>query len=124
MKKAEQKVYKERLLELRARMRGDVSALATSTLSVSTDGNGSSSGVPSHIADIGSDTFEQHNTLSIMDTEGQTLEDIEAALERIEEGVYGLCTECNGRIPKLRLNAIPYTLHCVKCASELESQGF
>ena len=124
MKKAEQKVYKERLLELRARMRGDVSALATSTLSVSDDGNGSSSGVPSHIADIGSDTFEQHNTLSIMDTEGQTLEDIEAALERIEEGVYGLCTECNGRIPKLRLNAIPYTLHCVKCASELESQGF
>ena len=124
MKKAEQKVYKERLLELRARMRGDVSAMATSTLSLSESGNSNSSGVPSHIADLGSDTFEQHNTLSIMDTEGRTLDDIEAALERIEEGVYGLCTECNGRIPKLRLNAIPYTPNCVKCASELESQGY
>ena len=124
MKKAEQKVYKERLLELRARMRGDVSAMATSTLSLSENGSSSSSGVPSHIADLGSDTFEQHNTLSIMDTEGKTLDEIEAALERIEEGVYGLCIECNARIPKLRLNAIPYTPYCVKCASELESQGY
>jgi DnaK suppressor protein len=120
MKKAEQKVYKERLLEIRARMRGDVSAMATSALSAPTDGSGSS--MPSHLSD-GGDTYEQHNTLSIMDTEGETLDQIEAALERIEEGVYGLCVECEGRIPKLRLNAIPYTPYCVKCASELESQG-
>jgi RNA polymerase-binding transcription factor DksA len=55
-----------------------------------------------------------------MESEEETLEQIEAALERIEDGVYGLCLECESRIPKARLNAIPYTPHCVKCASKLE----
>ena len=39
----------------------------------------------------------------------------------VEDGVYGLCVECEGRIPKTRLNAIPYTAYCVKCASKLEN---
>ena len=69
---------------------------------------------------MGSDTFEQDNTILLMNSEGETLVQIEAALERIEESVYGLCIECNGRIPKTRLNVIPYTAHCVKCASKLE----
>ena len=78
------------------------------------------SAVPSHIADMGSDTFEQDNTILLMNSEGETLTHIEAALERIEGGTYGICTECEGKIPKTRLKAIPYTPHCVKCASELE----
>ena len=82
---------------------------------------GSVSAVPSHIADMGSDTYEQDNTLRLMDNEGEVLDEIEAALERIEDGVYGSCVECSGRIPKMRLNAIPYTPYCVKCASEIES---
>ena len=82
---------------------------------------GSGSAVPSHIADMGTDTYEQDNTLRLMDNEGGTLELIEGALERIEDGVYGSCVECSGKIPKMRLKAIPYTPYCVKCASELES---
>jgi RNA polymerase-binding transcription factor DksA len=82
---------------------------------------GSVSAVPSHIADIGSDTFELDNTLLLMSNEGETLEQVELALERIEEGVYGSCMECGKAIPKLRLNAIPYTPYCVKCASQIEA---
>jgi len=48
------------------------------------------------------------------------LEQIEAALERIEENTFGQCEECGAKIPKTRLNAIPYVALCVKCASNNE----
>jgi len=124
MKKADVKPFKEMLLVLRARLRGDVSALADAALSKSGgQGRGGASAVPSHIADMGSDTFEQDNTILLLNSEGETLTCIEAALERIEEGTYGICTECDSKIPKMRLKAIPYTPHCVKCASELEESN-
>jgi len=119
MKKTEVKPYKEMLLALRARLRGDVNTLANAALSAGTGGSSSSS-VPSHMADMGSDTFEQDNAILLMNSEGETLTAIEGALERVEEGIYGFCLECSGKIPKTRLKAIPYTPHCVKCASELE----
>ena len=122
MKKSELKPYKETLLALRSRLRGDVSTLADAALIKSSSGMGGSvSAGPSHIADIGSDTFELDNTLLLMSNEGETLEQVELALERIEEGVYGSCMECGKAIPKLRLNAIPYTPYCVKCASQIEA---
>ncbi len=124
MKKAEVKPFKELLLALRARLRGDVSTLASSALSASGSGSAGSSSVPSHMADMGSDTFEQDNTILLMNSEGETLTAVEGALERVEEGVYGVCLECQSKIPKTRLKAIPYTPHCVKCASELEDDNY
>ena len=121
MKKRESRVYKERLLFLRARLRGDVTAMADAALNKTrSEACGDLSSMPIHMADVGSDNYEQEFTLSLMETEEGTLDQIEAALERIEDAAYGACVECAGRIPKTRLNAIPYTPHCVKCASELE----
>lgn len=121
MKKADAKIYKERLLILRARLRGDVSALADSALGSHRSESRGESKTPTHMADVGSDNYEQTLTLSLMENEEERLDQIEAALERIEDGSYGLCVECDGRIPKARLNAIPFTSYCVKCASKLES---
>ena len=84
-----------------------------------TEASGDLSSMPIHMADIGSDNFDQEFTLSLMENDGGTLEQIEDALERIESGTYGACVECGGRILKTRLNAIPYTPYCIKCASEL-----
>ena len=121
MKKADMKVYKERLLALRARLRGDVSAMADSALrKTRLEASGDLSSMPIHMAELGSDNFEQEFTLSLMETEEGTLEAIETALERIEDSVFGKCTECNGVISKTRLNAIPYTPLCIKCAEALE----
>ena len=121
MKKPDVKVYRGRLLVLRARLRGDVNQLADAALKKSrSEANGDLSSMPIHMADIGSDNFEQEFTLSLMETEGATLEKIETALEGIEDGTYGQCEECGGRIPKKRLDAIPYTAMCVKCASQFE----
>lgn len=120
MKKAEMKVYKERLLALRARLRGDVTQMADAALKKNRmDGAGDISSMPIHMADLGSDNYEQEFTLSLMENEEGTLGAIELALERIEEGIYGQCDECGGKIPKARLNAIPYSACCVKCASNM-----
>ena len=118
MKKADRKVFKERLLALRARLRGDVSAMADSALRKESGGEMSS--MPIHMAELGSDNFEQEFTLSIMETEEGTLGAIEASLERIEDGGYGKCAECEGVISQMRLNAIPYTPVCIRCAEALE----
>jgi len=121
MKKSEVKVYKERLLTLRARLKGDYNALAEAALNKTrSEASGDLSSMPIHMADVGSDNFEQEFTLGLMENDGETLEMIELALERIEEGVYGACVECERVIPKTRLNAIPHTPLCVRCASKLE----
>jgi DnaK suppressor protein len=83
------------------------------------ESNGDLSSMPIHMADMGTDNFEQEFTLSLMENEEDTLTAIENALERIEQGVYGACEECAGKIPKTRLQAIPYTPYCVKCAEKL-----
>lgn len=123
MKKADVKPFKEMLLALRARLIGDVSTLADAALSTAGGKNGASA-VSNHMADMGSDTYEQDNTILLMNNEGETLVQIEGALERIENGVYGSCMECSGKIPKMRLKALPFTPYCVKCASELETSQF
>ena len=121
MKKADVKIYKERLLALRARLRGDVNQMADAALNKSrTEANGDLSSMPIHMADMGTDNFEQEFTLSLMESDAGILDKIESALERIEDGAYGSCEECGARIPKTRLNAIPYATMCVKCASEYE----
>ena len=123
MKKPELQSYKDQLLILRARVRGDVNQMADSALKKSrSEANGDLSSMPIHMADIGSDNFEQEFTLSLMESDGGTLAQIETSLERIEEGSYGQCEECGMKIPKSRLNAIPYATLCVRCAEQQEQQ--
>lgn len=122
MKKSESKEYKKALVVMRGRIRGDVSGMADAALKKTrSESSGDLSSMPIHMADIGTDNFEQEFTLSLMENDEETLGQIEAALERIEEGVYGLCVECEGKILKTRLQAIPFTPYCVKCASKLQS---
>ena len=121
MNHADVQAYKERLLVLRARLRGDVSDMADAALKKNrAEDNGDLSRMPIHMADLGTDNFEREFTLSLMESEEDTLGRIEASLERIEDGTYGDCGECGAKIPKARLNAIPYATLCVKCASQSE----
>ena len=76
--------------------------------------------MPNHMAELGSGNFDQELTLSLLGSENDALDQIEAAIERIEDGTYGQCEECGRKIAKPRLEAIPYTARCVRCASEQE----
>ncbi|HBE67582.1 MAG TPA: hypothetical protein DDW52_05470 [Planctomycetaceae bacterium] len=75
---------------------------------------------PIHPAEVGTHSFEQEFTLNMMSSDSKHLERVEAALEKISAGTYGLCEECDRRIPKARLEIIPDTPYCVECASRLE----
>ncbi len=73
--------------------------------------------MPTHMAELGSESFDQELTLSLLGSERDALDQVEAALARIEAGVYGRCETCGRKIPKSRLEAIPYAAQCVACAS-------
>ena len=107
---AELEAYKNKLIALRDRICGDVSAM---TEGAETAGNLSSA--PSHMADVGSDHFEREQTFSFIQSDNAILKLIEEALVRIREGTYGICENCGCTIPKVRLNFLLYTATCVNC---------
>jgi len=118
---AELENFKEKLLVIRARLRGNVINMVDVALNKNRmDSSGDHSAMPIHMADIGSDNFEQEQTLSFMQSEHGLLEMVDEALARVKEGTYGICEGCECRIPKARLNAIPYAVKCVKCAASDE----
>jgi DnaK suppressor protein len=121
MKKTEMLAFKEKLHAIRARLRGDVSTMAQVALRKSGMEGSDNAGMPIHMAELGSDNFEQEFTISLMETDEDMLGMIEAALDRISEGNFGQCVQCDGQIAKARLNAIPYTPVCIKCAEAAES---
>ena len=124
MTKAELDTYQETLLALRNRLSGDVSHLADEALRArGGEASGSLSNAPLHMADLGTDNFEQDFTLGLLQNQEQALTEIGEALERLRRGTFGHCEECQSAIPKARLKALPYTRHCVACARKLQQSS-
>ena len=122
MNKSQLRPYKQRLLALRARLRDDVHDMVDAALtSPRSDENGGLSRMPIYIGDVAADYFETEFTVGLMESKDETFNQIEEALERMEAGVYGTCSDCGGEIPKARLNAIPYATRCVQCATQVET---
>ena len=123
MTKVQLETYRQRLVALRDRLQGAVSHLANEALRhTGGEASGSLSNTPLHMADLGSDNFEQEFNLSLLENQGQRLEEIGAALQRLDAGRYGLCEgeDCGKSIPKARLDALPFTRYCVECARKQE----
>jgi DnaK suppressor protein len=111
--------YKSRLLDLRSRLRGEVAQMADGALETPlTESNGDLSSA----ADLGTDNFEREFTLSLVEGKDAILEQIDEALERIAEGTFGICDVCEAKIPRARLDAIPYASYCVECAAKQERE--
>jgi DnaK suppressor protein len=125
MNNAELDAYRQQLLSLRDRLGADVSDLAGEALHRDGDqGGGNLSHLPLHMADVGTDNYEQENTLNLLAREERLLKEIDAALERIQRGTFGRCEECQGGIqPKARLKELPYTRYCVDCARKLDQRN-
>jgi DnaK suppressor protein len=65
--------------------------------------------------DQASDDNEVHVNLRLLQTDAKLLRAIEAAIERIDKGLYGICTNCDQEISVARLNAVPWTSVCIAC---------
>jgi DnaK suppressor protein len=113
--------YRQTLQSLRARLRGDLDQMTDEALRRDNGGGtGNLSNVPLHMADLGTDNYDQEFTLGLIENEQETLELINEALARMEKGTYGQCVECAEPISRPRLQAIPYARHCIRCARKLE----
>src|SRR6266480_6471632 len=117
MTKTDLETFRQSLLNLRARLSGNLSHLAEEALrTTGGENSGGLSNTPNHMADLGTDNFEQEFTLSLIESEEGRMKEINAALDRIEHGGFGRCEECQKVIPKARLQALPFTRYCVDCA--------
>lgn len=110
-------LYRERLLSLRARLQGDMTQMEDNALSKDSS---RATSMPTDMAELGSDNFDQELTLNLLGNGKDTFDEIDGALKRIEEGSFGQCQECGKKIPDPRLEAIPYAALCVQCASRQE----
>ncbi|MFA5238151.1 MAG: TraR/DksA C4-type zinc finger protein [Phycisphaerae bacterium] len=113
--------FKQMLLEKRGELLSNVSEMEDETLNKSRlNAAGDLSSMPIHMADLGTDNYDQEFTLGLMDSERKLLKEIDDALQRIENGVYGLCEGTGGQISKARLEAQPWARYCVEYARKLE----
>jgi len=73
--------------------------------------------------DAAVDTANDEICTQLAEIESRELGQIEHALKRIVDGVYGRCEYCSGKIAEARLNALPYTNSCIDCQRENERHG-
>ena len=118
---ADTKHFKQMLLEKRREILRNVNEFEDEALKKSRlDASGDLSSMPIHMADIGTDNYEQEFALGLMDSERKLLREIDNSLGRIEEGTYGICEGTGKPIPKARLEAQPWAKYCIEYARMLE----
>lgn len=113
--------FRAALLAKRAQIMGDVTAMADEAFSRNRqDASGNLSSMPIHMADLGTDNYEQEFTLGLLEGERALLNEINEALLRIERGTYGICLATGKPIGKARLRATPWTKYCYEYVIEQE----
>lgn len=109
--------YREKLTHMRERLLSEVQYVADA-IQQETNPAGNVSGAPVHLADVVSNAIEAD--VEVLDTERAMLDDITAALDRLDDGTYGKCQECDSSIGEPRLNALPFASLCIDCARSKE----
>lgn len=112
MKDCELNRYKAKLIELRSRTRLDINRMMDVVLQDAQS--------PGEHDRKTSESVDKEVVLE--NTEEAIRNAATAALDRIENGTFGLCQDCHKEIPKTRLKAIPYTPYCVDCERKQEKQ--
>ena len=109
--------FKQLLLKKRQEIAGNVSEIEEEALNKA---DGDLSNMLIHLADMGTDSYEQEFALGLMDSERKLLNEIDDALQRIEQKTYGICEGTAKQIRKARLEAQPWARYCVEYARMLE----
>jgi RNA polymerase-binding protein DksA len=68
-----------------------------------------------HPGDMATVTFDRELDYTLEESEGRLLEAIDAALQRLDDGTYGICSSCGQPIGAERLEALPWTTQCIDC---------
>jgi len=111
--------YREILLNKRRELVGDVSTMEMGVLNL-----GNKSGDPAtDVAEQGSDAYDQSLSIGLAEVDRKLIREIDAAIQRIEDKVYGLCEMTGKPISATRLNELPWARLSIEAARELERRG-
>ena len=72
------------------------------------------------VIDAAMDTAQDEISSQLVEVESRELSQIEDALNRLRDGRYGECEQCDKPIPLARLQAVPYAISCIECARKQE----
>lgn len=111
---ANQERQRERLRAMRDRMVAEVNSVVES-IREDLNPQGTVSNAPVHLADAAPENIE--SDIATIEAERDLMEQVQAALRRIDDGTYGVCESCGGEVGRERIEALPYAAHCVECAS-------
>jgi RNA polymerase-binding protein DksA len=113
--------FRDLLLAKRREIVGDMSAMEREALR--TSGGSNLSTLPIHMADMGTDNYEQEFTLGLVETERKLLREINNALAKIQNGSYGLCEGTGKPISHARLEVQPWARYSIEFAKKMERGG-
>ena len=114
----ELRVYRDRLMKYRASLLIDLGTIESEALNA----NANLSSMPIHMADVGSDAYDQDLKLGMAASERKRIRDIEDALIRIRKKTYGVCQLTGTPIPVPRLRAKPWAKYTKESAEKIERQ--
>lgn len=103
----------QELLEQQRHLKGQLTTIEST---VREDGVGYSN----HMADAGTEVFEQARDVSLARQLKRSFEDVERALRKFDDGTYGICETCGTIIELARLEALPSARMCMRCQSRRE----
>lgn len=106
---------KQLLLQKREEVIGGVMQIRASSQEMGQDGI-------QDMADEASNLYNQQILMSLNENQRKTLGEVDEALDRIEEGTYGICDSCEKPIALKRLQIKPFAKYCVQCQDVIEKQ--
>ena len=116
MEQAQLDEARKMLLKMRDDVLKDVQQASQACLELGQDG------VPD-LGDLSSNTYSRDVLLNLSENQRQKIRDIDAALERVDSGEYGICLRCEEEISPRRMEVRPFSRYCVECKSDVEKFG-
>ncbi|OPX98184.1 MAG: General stress protein 16O [Syntrophorhabdus sp. PtaB.Bin006] len=116
MDKEKSAFFKKRLLTMRGEILNKAKKLKEDSYTLGTDGI-------QDMADAASNSYNVDILMSISDNDLSLLKEIDNSLDKIENGTYGICEECEEKISEKRLEANPVARYCITCKRMMEEKG-
>ena len=107
----------------RAEIQSDIDRMATEMRWIGADQDAENGSLGNHLADDGSNVMEAERLSTISADMQDVVAQIDAALQRMDDGTYGLCQRCGKPINEERLEAFPYVAYDIDCQTILEREN-
>ena len=113
---------RNRLEGRKAEIESDVSYMADEMRSIGVEQDDENGALGNHIAEDGASVAEAERIVTVTEDLQDILAQVDAALERMNEGTYGVCQRCGQKIGEERLEAFPYVAYCITCQEIMERE--